>query len=491
MSLFTHSQICQPLHQLGDSFYSAVEPQGLADPVLVHSSISAGQLLGLTCEQLASDDFLHLASGNGYFDTLTPLAQLYSGHQFGTYVPRLGDGRALSLATIKTATGQWDLQLKGAGKTPYSRFGDGRAVLRSTIREYLCSEAMHGLGIPTTRALSITTGSDQVSRESLEPAAVLIRLARSHIRFGSFEYFHYSGQHQQVQQLADFVIEHHHPDLAEQQQPERYRCFLERTVTATARLIARWQAVGFAHGVMNTDNMSILGDTLDYGPFGFLDSYQPGFICNHSDERGRYAFNRQPAIGLWNCNALAHALSSLLDSDRLKQALEQYEPAFVDEFFTLMNGKLGLENKQTTDSQLIDDLLQAMAANNVDYTLFFRYLCDFNEQGAAEDHEKIAALFNRPQAFHQWAQSYKARLQQQGIPHQQRRATMQCKNPKYILRNYMAETAIRQAEDRGDYSEIDNLITLLANPFDEHPAMEHYAQLPPKWAGGISVSCSS
>ncbi|MCV6605084.1 MAG: YdiU family protein, partial [Porticoccaceae bacterium] len=367
-----------------------------------------------------------------------------------------------------------------------SRFGDGRAVLRSTIREYLCSEAMHGLGIATTRGLSIATGSDKVQRETVEPAAVLIRLARSHIRFGSFEYFHYNDQKQQVKQLADYVIARHHADLRDSE--DGYYRFLERTVIATATMIAHWQAVGFSHGVMNTDNMSILGDTIDYGPFGFMDNYQPGFVCNHSDERGRYAFNRQPAVGLWNCNALAHALSSLLDGEQLTQALQQYEPAFLGTLAELMANKLGLVEQQPDDGQLIDSLLAAMAENSVDYTLFFRRLCEFDSEA---DNREIAELFADPTAFQQWAQAYSKRLQQQPIPHKERCMLMKCANPKYVLRNYMAEIAIRSAEDKQDYSEIDRLINLLSSPFDEHPDMEHYAGLPPQWAQGLSLSCSS
>ncbi|MDM3869983.1 YdiU family protein [Porticoccus sp. W117] len=484
MSLFPAANIYQPLHQLGEPFYSEVPPQGLRNPALVHTSASAAELLQLSPQQLASDEFLHLASGNSYFQPCPPLATVYSGHQFGVYVPQLGDGRAMSLGTVKGPDGEWEMQLKGAGQTPYSRFGDGRAVMRSTIREYLCSEAMHGLGIATTRGLSITTGSDKVQRETVEPAAVLIRLARSHVRFGSFEFFHYNGQHQRVKQLADYVIERHHPGLLGEQ--DRHYRFLERTVTATAEMIAHWQAVGFTHGVMNTDNMSILGDTIDYGPFGFMDDYQPGFVCNHSDERGRYAFSRQPAIGLWNCNALAHALSSLVDSEQLTQALQQYEPAFLDTLAELMAAKLGLKEQHTNDGQLIDSLLATMADNSVDYTLLFRRLCDFDSEN-----EKIAELFNNPDDFRKWAQDYRQRLQQQDWPQPQRCAAMKKANPKYILRNYLAEVAIRKAEDEQDYSEIDRLITLLASPFDEHPELEQYAAQPPEWAQGLSLSCSS
>ncbi|UTW46274.1 YdiU family protein [bacterium SCSIO 12696] len=486
MSVFPSKCIHQPIEQLGSRFYSPVTPSGLSEPVLVHTSPPAAALIGLANQATTSDDFLTLASGNGHFDGYSPLAMVYSGHQFGSYVPRLGDGRAMTLATITGPNGEWDLQLKGAGQTPYSRFGDGRAVLRSTIREYLCSEAMHGLSIATTRGLSITTGSNKVQRETVEPAAVLIRLARSNIRFGSFEYFHYNGEHQQVKQLADFVIERHYPDW--QDSEDKYYRLFKRAVVATAELIAHWQAVGFAHGVMNTDNMSILGDTLDYGPFGFLDTYQPDFICNHSDETGRYAFNRQPGIGLWNCNALAHALSSLVKSEQLKQALQHYEPTFLDTFFGLMSGKLGLENKQPSDGQLIDDLLQLMADNQVDYTGFFRQLCGF---GGDSDNQKIAQLFNDPEDFLTWSKRYKARLQQDSVDPQKRRTAMLRSNPKYVLRNYLAEIAIRQAEDRNDYSEIDGLLRVLSAPYEEHPELEKYAAPPPEWASGISVSCSS
>ncbi|MGS2722536.1 protein adenylyltransferase SelO [Porticoccus sp. GXU_MW_L64] len=486
MSLFAAANISQPLNQLGEPFYSQVRPQGLHNPVLVHQSHSAAELLQLSPQQLSSEEFLHLASGNSYFEPCPPLATVYSGHQFGVYVPQLGDGRALSLGTVKGPQGEWEMQLKGAGQTPYSRFGDGRAVMRSTVREYLCSEAMYGLGIDTTRGLSITTGSDKVQRETVEPAAVLIRLARSHVRFGSFEYFHYTGQHQQVKQLTDYVISRHHPDL--QESKDGYYRFLQRSVSATAKMIAHWQAVGFTHGVMNTDNMSILGDTIDYGPFGFMDDYQPDFVCNHSDEHGRYAFNRQPAIGLWNCNALTHALSSLLDSEQLTEALQQYQPTFLNTLAELMATKLGLAEQLADDGQLIDSLLDIMANNRVDYTLLFRRLCNFDNDGK---NEKIAELFHNPGDFYCWAQSYRERLQQQALPQPQRCAAMKRANPKYILRNHMAEVAIRKAEDQQDYSEIDRLITLLASPFDEHPGMEQYAELPPEWAKGLSLSCSS
>lgn len=473
-------------HQLGDKFFSLVSPQGLPGAKLVCASSKTAELLGIEQADLLSDEFLQLASGNAKFSNSEPLAMVYSGHQFGVYVPQLGDGRALILADINGVNDHWELQLKGAGKTPYSRFGDGRAVLRSTIREYLCSEAMAGLGIPTTRALSITTGELPVQRETVEPGAILIRLARSHVRFGSFEYFHYTGQYDQVKELANFVIEHYHPDLAGKE--NCYSEFLRRVVIATAELIANWQSVGFAHGVMNTDNMSILGDTLDYGPFGFLDTYQPNHICNHSDDRGRYSFRNQPAIGLWNCNALAHALSSLIESEQLKNALQAYEPHFLNTLAELMSAKLGLTEMQPNDGQLIDDLLGIMAKNSVDYTVFFRRLCDFKSN---TKNPMIEELFNNPADFSTWGIQYEKRLKTETKTPEERTTQMKMVNPKFVLRNYMAESAIRKAEDQADYSEIERLTKLLASPFDEHPDMEHYAGLPPEWSQEIAVSCSS
>jgi len=325
-----------------------------------------------------------------------------------------------------------------------------------------------------------------VYRETVERGSIIIRMAQSFIRFGNFEYFHHTNQHDLVKKLADYVIDKFYPELLNS--PCKYQSFFKITVIKTAELIAHWQSVGFAHGVMNTDNMSILGDTIDYGPFGFLDIYDPDFICNHSDYNGRYAFKMQPGIGLWNCNALAHALSSLISIDDLKVALQEYEPAFASRMNTLMGKKLGLEKVTDSDGQLINNLLQAMSENHVDYTLFFRRLCDFHPN---QDNKKLAVLFQKPQHFQTWAKDYCLRLQQQELSCEQRQKQMRQTNPKYILRNYMAEIAIRKAEDEKDYSEINNLLKILENPYLEHPEAEEYAGLPPTWSCGISVSCSS
>jgi uncharacterized protein YdiU (UPF0061 family) len=327
---------------LSEAFYSRVKPTPFAStPKLIHFNKSAAELVGLTTSTPEDETLINMLSGRSLPTGTDPLAMLYAGHQFGHFVPQLGDGRAIMLGEVTHEHhGKWELQLKGSGLTPYSRDGDGRAVLRSTIREYLCSEAMHGLGIPTTRALAMIGTDDEVYREKIEPGAILTRMAPSHVRFGSFEVFFYRNQFEQIHQLADYVIEHHYPELKDQAHP--YLALLENVMQRTARLIAQWQSVGFAHGVMNSDNMSILGLTLDYGPFGFMETYQPGYICNHSDHTGRYAFDQQPEIGLFNLSCLAQAMLPLFmekGDDNADQAvamakgvLGQYQSIYTKEY---------------------------------------------------------------------------------------------------------------------------------------------------------------
>ena len=472
--------------ELGEEFFTSLQPTGFANPRLVTTNPDAARLLGLEPEALHSEAFLAWASGNAELPGSAPLAMVYSGHQFGGYTPQLGDGRGLLLGQVRTRGGLLDLHLKGAGKTPYSRFADGRAVLRSTIREYLAGEALHGLGIPTTRALAIVGSDEPVVRERVETGAMLIRLARTHIRFGSFEYFHYRQRPELVQALADHVIVTYLPEVASS--PEPYVALFRHAVEATARLIARWQVAGFCHGVMNTDNMSILGETLDFGPYGFLDAYVPGHICNHSDYEGRYAYDRQPAIGLWNCNALAHALSGLIPVAALREVLLDYEPLLLAELRRLQRARLGLALERTEDAELIDDLLALLAQGGVDYTLFFRALCDFVPGDA---NASLRDLCPDRQRFDAWAERYGARLAVERRGDAERAAAMRAVNPKYVLRNYLAETAIRRAEDEGDFREIETLRRLLARPFDEHPGHEHYGAPPPDWGRALAISCSS
>ncbi|HSC76580.1 MAG TPA: YdiU family protein [Pseudomonadales bacterium] len=475
---------------LGETFYSPVRILPLRAARWAAHSPSTATLLGLDIQDLATESALH--TFNGILPTPFPsLAMVYSGHQFGYYNPRLGDGRALLLGEIHNADQHFEIQLKGAGPTPYSRQGDGRAVLRSSIREFLCSEAMHGLGIPTTRALALITSEEPVYREQTETGAMVIRVSPSHIRFGSFEYFFYTQQHDALQQLADFVIDNHYPTSRTAANP--YADFLQQVVTRTARLMAHWQSVGFAHGVMNTDNMSILGETFDYGPFGFLDDYNPEFICNHSDHTGRYAFNQQPSIGLWNCNALAHALSPLIPIETLRDILGSYQPTIEQHYLQLMRTKLGLQTAQEADTMLFGQLLTLMQQSHVDYTILFRRLCSFSMAG---DNAAVRDLFIDREGFDRWANQYIARLSAENSIDAERCARMKTANPKFILRNYLAQQAIelaqkRNSEKQQDFSEVENLLQVLQNPFDEHLAFERYAAFPPDWGKHLEISCSS
>lgn len=483
-----------------DSHFSPVMPSRLLDPVVVSSNKLLAEELGIDPDNLDSPEMLEVMSGNFMTANIKPIALVYSGHQFGVWAGQLGDGRAMTLGELPVAnrgpvvdavtaesepldSELWDIQLKGAGPTPYSRFADGRAVLRSSIREYLCSEAMHGLGIATTRALSLVDSKTAVYREEVESGATVCRVARSHIRFGSFEHFHYRNQPESVRALADYVVQRHFPQWVKDE--DRYLKLFKNTVFKTAKMIAQWQSVGFNHGVMNTDNMSILGDTLDFGPFGFLDNYDPEFICNHSDTNGRYSFKNQPSVGLWNLNALATSLTSLLSSDELIDVLKQYEPEFLNQFRAIMASKLGLEKYQADDELLSNELLDLMQINNVDFTILFRSLCDFTA-----DNQAIRDQFIDREGFDQWAVKYLARLGQQDLSDAQRRDNMRAVNPKYVLRNYMAQAAIEKAQT-GDYSEVNLLLKVLQSPCEEHPEAQQYAGLPPDWAEKISVSCSS
>ena len=483
-----HHSFFDTFKDRGDLHFSPVVPSRLDQPTKVSSNSLLATQLGIDPAALESQTMLDLVSGNFGTANIKPIALVYSGHQFGVWAGQLGDGRAMTLGELPVTgadgkTELWDIQLKGAGPTPYSRFADGRAVLRSSIREYLCSEAMHGLGIASTRALYLLDSKTRIYREDVESGAIVCRVARSHIRFGSFEHFHYRNQPEGVAALANYVIDRHFPEWAAEH--NRYLKLFTQTVENTAKMIAQWQAIGFSHGVMNTDNMSILGDTLDYGPFGFLDSYNPNFICNHSDSHGRYSFKNQPSVGLWNLNALATSLMSLLSSDELIAVLKTYEPHYLTHYRALMAAKLGLLEYRDDDEQLLNSLLELLQKNAVDYSLFFRQLCTFS----ATD-QSVRDHFIDRDAFDLWAEQYLQRLVQQPLTDQQRCAQMLRTNPKYVLRNYMAQAAIEKAQ-QGDYSEVNLLLRVLQNPFDEHPEAEKYAGLPPDWADHISVSCSS
>ena len=474
---------------LGEQFYSRVKPTPFETPArLVHFNARAAALLDLDPALQQDPAMAEIFSGKQPLAGGDPIAMLYAGHQFGHYVPQLGDGRAIMLGEITNQQNEkWEIQLKGSGLTPYSRSGDGRAVLRSSIREYLCSEAMHGLGIPTTHALCLVGSDDEVYRERIEPGAMLTRLAPSHVRFGSFEVFFYRQQHVALQTLAEYVLAHHYPELRDEPQP--YLALLQTVIDRTADLLAQWQAVGFAHGVMNTDNMSILGLTLDYGPYGFMEGYHPGFICNHSDYQGRYAFDQQPQIGLWNLTCLAQALTPLIEVDAAKAALQTYQQRFSQQYYRLLAQKLGFEQPHDDVLQHIGDLLDQMQRSQADYTRVFRMLCEV-ESETEHPPPNLRDMFLQRERFDRWLGEYRALLRREAKPDAERQSMMRGINPKYVLRNYMAQIAIEAAEQQ-DYTEIDRLMRLLQTPFDEHPEMDHYAEPPPDWAGSIQVSCSS
>ena len=473
---------------LGSDFYTELRPTPLPSPHWVGTSHSVAQLLGLPEGWHQSEEALQALTGNQVLAGSTPLASVYSGHQFGVWAGQLGDGRAILLGEL---AGGHEIQLKGAGRTPYSRMGDGRAVLRSSIREFLCSEAMHGLGIPTSRALCITGSPGLVRREELETAAVVTRVAPSFVRFGHFEHFAANDQEEQLRTLADYVIDRYYPEC---RSPEAtspwggnpYAALLHSVSERTAQLMAQWQAVGFCHGVMNTDNMSILGLTLDYGPFQFLDAFVPGHICNHSDHHGRYAYNRQPNIAYWNLFCLAQALLPLIeDQDTALAALESYKTVFPDAFMARMHKKLGLTQAQDSSEALVEPLLQLLAQNAVDYTIFWRRLSHAVAEG---QFEPVRDLFADRAAFDAWLLSYSELL---ALENKALSAALMLHcNPKFVLRNHLGEQAIRAAKG-GDFSELATLQRLLERPFDEHPGHEAYADFPPDWASSISISCSS
>ncbi|WP_312563762.1 protein adenylyltransferase SelO family protein [Diaphorobacter sp.] len=470
---------------LGSAFFTPLRPTPLPQPHWVGTCAEVGALLGLPEAWQQRDDALQAFTGNTLLPGSQPLASVYSGHQFGVWAGQLGDGRAILLG--ETATGQ-EVQLKGSGRTPYSRMGDGRAVLRSSIREFLCSEAMHALGIPTTRALCVTGSPAPVQREEVETAAVVTRVAPSFIRFGHFEHFAARGQEAELRALADYVIDRYYPNCRRSQEWEgnAYAALLHAVSERTAALLAQWQAVGFCHGVMNTDNMSILGLTMDYGPFQFLDAFDPGHICNHSDVRGRYAFDCQPSVAYWNLLCLAQALLPLIgEVDTARAALQSYEGSFGRQFLARIRAKLGLQQAREGDAALVDGLLRLLAADRVDYPIFWRRL---SGAVATEDFEPVRDLFLDRAALDAWLLQYKELLALDGWA--LAADLMHKTNPRFVLRNHLGEQAIRAAK-LGDFSELQTLQRLLARPFDDHPGHEAYAGFPPDWASSISISCSS
>ncbi|NWO07939.1 MAG: YdiU family protein [Alteromonadaceae bacterium] len=471
--------------ELPDSFYTRVQPKPLKGAKMVCFNHELAGQMGFHVNN--ESDWTAVGAGAELLEGMDPVAMKYTGHQFGMYNPELGDGRGLLLwETVAPDGTRWDWHLKGAGTTPYSRFGDGRAVLRSSIREYLCSEAMHGLCIATTRALFMVSAKDPVRRESIETAAALMRVANSHIRFGHFEFAAYHEGPEALRALLEHVIALHFPHLIELPEDERHGRWFAEVVARTARLIADWQAVGFCHGVMNSDNMSIIGDTFDYGPYAFLDDFDAGFVCNHSDHEGRYAYNRQPQVGFTNCQMLANALLPVMGEDAVRAGLEHYESAYNERFLQNMRDKLGLAETEPEDSSLIMETLTLLHEHHVDYTQFFRALSNLHRDG----HAPVRDLFVDRSVADEWLESYESRLAKETRAHDAREYAMREVNPKYILRNYLAQQVILEAQN-GDYAPMKELLKVLERPFDEQPEFESYAALPPDWGKHLNISCSS
>jgi uncharacterized protein YdiU (UPF0061 family) len=465
-------------------FYTSLSPTPLQNARVLWHNETLAETMGIAPSLFTPEVGAGVWGGETLLPGMSPLAQVYSGHQFGVWAGQLGDGRGILLGEQQLPDGTTlDWHLKGAGLTPYSRMGDGRAVLRSTLRESLASEAMHALGIATTRALSVVTSDTPVQRERAEPGAMMMRIAQSHVRFGHFEHFYYRREPEKVRQLADFVIRHHWPHL--QDEADKYVLWFSDVITRTAQLIARWQAVGFAHGVMNTDNMSILGLTMDYGPFGFLDDYKPDFICNHSDYQGRYSFDNQPTVALWNLQRLAQTLSPFISVDALNAALEGYQEVLLNEYGTLMRQKLGFFTQQKADNEVLSGLFSLMAKEGSDYTRTFRLLSHTAQQ---EQQSPLRDEFIDREAFDSWYTRYRERLLAEQVDDAARQQAMQSVNPAVVLRNWLAQRAIEQAE-QGNTDELYRLHAVLREPYRDRD--DDYSRRPPDWGKRLEVSCSS
>ena len=497
--------------QVHKACYSLINPTPVAAPALVSYAQEVAEKIGLKEADCESEDFLQAFAGNKILQGMQPYAMCYGGHQFGNWAGQLGDGRAINLGEVLNRQGEhWTLQLKGAGATPYSRTADGLAVLRSSTREYLCSEAMHHLGVPTTRALSLVTTGEQVMRDMLydghpqyEPGAIVCRVSPSFIRFGNFQIFSARNEVDELRQLADFTIRHHFAHLLDayaQGSPQLYSAWFTEVCQLTVTMIVHWMRVGFVHGVMNTDNMSILGLTIDYGPYGWLDNYDPEWTPNTTDAQNRrYRYGQQPNIALWNLFQLANSLYPLIeDTKPLEAALEQFQNNYQRQYREMMAAKLGLARFAEGDQSLFDDLETLLAREETDMTLFYRLLADSPKLSYASLADAYYVPGAHSQTFvasvEQWLSSYADRLALDNQSPQQRAASMNQVNPKFVFRNYLAQQAIDKAE-QGDYSMVQELLELLRYPYDEQPAQQHYAAKRPDWArskvGCSMLSCSS
>ncbi len=468
--------------RLPERFYARVNPMPVQAPQLIKLNVQLAQDLGLDPAQLASQGGVEILAGNRVAEGSEPLAIAYAGHQFGYFVPQLGDGRANLLGEVIGRDGvRYDIQLKGSGRTPFSRAGDGRAAVGPVLREYVISEAMYALDVPTTRSLAAVSTGEQVLRETALPGAVLTRVARSHLRVGSFQYFAARRDTEGVRTLADYAIARHYPEAGEA--AHRYRALLEGVVARQARLIAQWMLLGFIHGVMNTDNTSISGETIDYGPCAFMEAYDPDTVFSSIDRNGRYSYGNQGGIALWNLMRLAESLLPLLEEeeggeqaamDRAREVLGGFEPQFENAYHAGLRRKLGLTSEREGDANLGKDLLERMAANQADFTLTFRRLCD--AAAGPEGDAGLRELFRDPAAYDSWAAGWRQRLTQEEISPIERAAAMRSVNPLYIPRNHMVEAALQAATERQDYGPFEQLVDVVLRPYEERPGLERYAR---------------
>lgn len=496
--------------QVTESCYSYVTPKIPGNPSLIHVAPEMLNNLGLTEEDSKSDKFLNVVTGAEVLENTKPYAMCYGGHQFGGWSGQLGDGRAINLTEVEHNNQKWAIQLKGAGETQYSRTADGLAVLRSSIREYLCSEAMHHLGVPTTRALSLSLSGDQVLRDVLyngnpdyEKGAIVSRVAPSFLRFGSYEIFGARGDKKTLKTLVDYTIKHHFAHLGAPSK-ETYIAFLQEVADRSLEMVIHWQRVGFVHGVMNTDNMSILGLTIDYGPYGWLEGYDPNWTPNTTDNaHKRYRYGTQPNIVLWNIFQLANALFPLIeDAKPLEDILKNFRSNIGVESLKMMRSKLGLETQKESDIALVEDLEKILQLSETDFTIFFRNLSNLKKEETKDWLKVIGKSFYEPIEINDnirlrwadWFTKYGERLKLESATDADRKEKMDAVNPKYVLRNYMAQIAIDNA-DSGDYSTIDELFQLLKKPYSEQPEFEKWFAKRPEWArdkiGCSMLSCSS
>ncbi len=466
------------LYKTAPFIFAKVKPEALTSPKIVHINQELLNRLELNPEQITNPTFLRFINGDLDFEGLFFGASFYSGHQFGQYVPRLGDGRAIMLGEVETSDQHfYELQLKGSGLTPFSRMGDGKAVLRSSIREYLASAHLKALNIPTTEALSLIRGEDDVYRETVEKSGVVLRVAESFLRFGHFQYYAHTNQLQELKTLVDFVVDHYFLNF--KGHPNSHVLFYQEVVKRTAKLFARWQSVGFCHGVLNTDNLSILGLTLDYGPYGFIENFDQDYICNHSDHEGRYSLGNQPGIGMWNLEMLGNALASLISEEDRKRTLDTYQQIFFVEYKRLLLEKCGLEKIQDSDDDFLRSLLNMLVVTKLDYTVFFRSLSRYESGSNKLQNIEVSKELS------DWLSQYEFRLTREELPTDSRHKKMLAVNPKFILRNYVAQSTIENP------SIIEKMFEVLTHPYEEWPEHNDWSGPAPENDRNLAVSCSS